>query len=62
MLVCSCALQAASLGYGEFDCQTFVERALLPALSSDHTPFLSGRSLWLASKMGPALKRDTLAQ
>ncbi len=62
MLVCSCALQAVSLGYGQFDCQTFVETALLSALRENVHPLLTGRCLWLTSKMGVALKPVTIAQ
>ncbi len=62
MLVCSCALEAVTLGYGQFNCQTFVETALLPSLRENVHPLLTGRCLWLASKMGTALKPVTIAQ
>lgn len=62
MLVCSCALEAVGLGHGQFNCQPFVETAVLPALTSNINPFLTGRCLWLASKMGTALKPGTISQ
>ena len=44
----------------QFDCQAFTKSVLLPDLALPGCPLLTGRGLWLASKMAPLLNPETL--